>query len=84
MMNDNDKIQNRYLKICEMTSEDEIDVMSDGESNVRDYEVGDYVNLKKMGGEGRIVKIVYVVMDNEEDIQFLHKCDLGNLTTKEL
>ena len=83
-MNDNDKIQNRYLKICEMTSEDEIDVMSDGESNVRDYEVGDYVNLKKMGGEGRIVKIVYVVMDNEEDIQFLHKCDLGNLTTKEL
>ena len=84
MMNDNDKIQNRYLKICEMTSEDEIDVMSDGESNVRDYKEGDYVNLKKMGGEGRIVKIVYVVMDNEEDIQFLHKCDLGNLTTKEL
>ncbi len=84
MMNDNDKIQNRYLKICEMTSEDEIDVMSDGESNVRDYKEGDYVNLKKMGGEGRIVKVVYVVMDNEEDIQFLHKCDLGNLTTKEL
>ena len=81
-MNDNDKIQNRYLKICEMTSEDEIDVMSDGESNVRDYKEGDYVNLKK-GGEGRIVKVVYVVMDNEEDIQFLHKCDLGNLTTKE-
>ena len=75
-MNDNDKIQNRYLKICEMTSEDEIDVMSDGESNVRDYKEGDYVNLKK-GGEGRIVKVVYVVMDNEEDIQFLHKCDLG-------
>ena len=83
-MNDNDKIQNRYLKICEMTSEDEIDVMSDGESNVRDYKEGDYVNLKKMGGEGRIVKVVYVVMDNEEDIQFLHKCDLGNLTSKEL
>ena len=83
-MNDNDKIQNRYLKICEMTSEDEIDVMSDGESNVRDYKEGDYVNLKKMGGEGRIVKVVYVVMDNEEDIQFIHKCDLGNLTTKEL
>ena len=58
--------------------------MSDGESNVRDYKEGDYVNLKKMGGEGRIVKVVYVVMDNEEDIQFLHKCDLGNLTTKEL
>ena len=82
-MNDNDKIQNRYLKICEMTSEDEIDVMSDGESNVRDYKEGDYVNLKN-GGEGRIVKVVYVVMDNEEDIQFIHKCDLGNLTTKEL
>ena len=58
-MRDNDEIQNRYLKICEMTSEEEIEVMSDGDSNVRDYEVGDCVQIKG-GVNGRIVKILYL------------------------
>ena len=67
--------------IDELSSEEEVEIMSD--ENCREYSENDYVSLKN-GGEGRIVKVVYVVMDNEDDIQFLHKCDLGNLTTKEL
>ena len=43
----------------------------------------DYVNLKK-GGEGRIVKIIYVEMDKEEEVLFLRKLDIGNITTKDI
>ena len=79
-MRDNDEIQNRYLKICEMTSEEEIEVMSDGDSNVRDYEVGDCVQIKG-GGNGRIVKILYLLLDEENDVNCCRKTDLGSHTT---
>jgi len=79
-MNDIDAINEKYVN--EISDAEEIDLMSDNECNVRDYKEGDFINLKK-GGEGRILKIVYVVKDNDDDIQFLHKCDLGNQTTKE-
>ncbi len=59
-MTDNDEIQNRYLKICEMTSEEEIEVLSDGDSNVRDYEVRDCIQIKG-GGSEKIVKILYLL-----------------------
>ena len=55
--------------------------MSD--ENYREYSENDYVSLKN-GGEGRIVKIIYVVMDNEEEVLFLRKLDIGNITTKDL
>ena len=51
--------------------------------NCREYSENDYVSLKN-GGEGRIVKIIYVVMDNEEEVLFLRKLDIGNITTKDL
>ena len=51
--------------------------------NCREYSENDYVSLKN-GGEGRIVKIIYVVMDNEEEVLFLMKLDIGNITTKDL
>ena len=51
--------------------------------NCREYTENDYVSLKN-GGEGRIVKIIYVVMDNEEEVLFLRKLDIGNITTKDL
>ena len=38
----------------------------------------------KNGGEGRIVKILYVVMDNEDEVLFLKTCDLGNHTQKDI
>tara|TARA_B100001029_G_C15039827_1_gene442791 strand:- start:1537 stop:1710 length:174 start_codon:yes stop_codon:yes gene_type:complete len=38
----------------------------------------------KNGGEGRIVKILYVVMDNEDEVLFLKICDLGNHTQKDI
>ena len=51
--------------------------------NCRDYKENDYISLKN-GGEGHIIKIIYVVMDNEEEVSVLKKCDLGNHTTKDL
>ena len=55
--------------------------MSD--KNCREYSENDYVSLKN-GGEGRILKIIYVVMDDEEEVLFLRKLDIGNITTKDL
>ena len=65
----------------ELYSEEEVEIMSD--INCRDYKENDYISLKN-GGEGHIIKIIYVVMDNEEEVSFLKKCDLGNHTTKDL
>ena len=67
--------------IDELSSEEEVEIMSD--NNCREYSENDYVSLKN-GGEGRIVKIIYVVMDNEEEVLFLKKNDLGNLTQKDI
>jgi len=79
------KIQSIYENIIfpPISSADEVDLMSDGDSNVREYKENDYVSLKN-GGEGRIVKILYVIMDNEDEVLFLKKCDLGNHTTKDI
>ena len=65
----------------ELPSEEEVEIMSD--NNCREYSENDYVSLKN-GGEGRIVKILYIIMDNEEEVLFLKKCDIGNITTKDL
>jgi len=65
----------------ELSSEEEVEIMTD--ENCREYSENDYVSLKN-GGEGRIVKIIYVVMDNEEEVLFLKKLDIGNITTKDL
>lgn len=46
----------------ELSSEEEVETMSD--NNSREYSENDYVRLK-IGGEGRIIKIIYVVMDDE-------------------
>ena len=62
-------------------SEEEVEIMSD--NNCREYAENDYVSLKN-GGEGRIVKIIYVVMDNEEEVLILRKLDIGNISTKDL
>ena len=45
-----------------------------------------YLRAIELGnsGEGRIVKILYVVMDNEDEVLFLKKCDLGNHTQKDI
>ena len=51
----------------ELSSEEEVEIMTD--ENCREYSENDYVSLKN-GGEGRIVKIIYVVMDNEEEIWY--------------
>ena len=81
-MNENNKIQNLYEGIySELSAEEEVEIMSD--NNCREYSENDYVSLKN-GGEGRIVKIIYVVMDNEEEVLFLRKLDIGNITTKDL
>ena len=69
------------VNIDELSSEEEVEIMSD--ENCREYSENDYVSLKN-GGEGRIVKIIYVVMDNEEEVLFLRKLDIGNITTKDL
>ena len=84
-MNEMNKIQSIYENIIfpPINSADEVDLMTDGESNVREYKESDYVSLKN-GGEGRIVKILYVVMDNEDEVLFLKKCDLGNHTQKDI
>ena len=65
----------------ELPFEEGVEIMSD--KNCREYSENDYVSLKN-GGEGRIVKIIYVVMDNEEEVLFLRKLDIGNITTKDL
>ena len=65
----------------ELSSEEEVELMAD--INCREYTENDYVSLKN-GGEGRIIKIIYVVMDNEEEVLFLRKLDIGNITTKDL
>ena len=44
----------------ELSSEEEVEIMAD--INCRDYKENDYVSLKN-GGEGNIIKIIYVVMD---------------------
>jgi len=81
-MNENNKIQKLYEGIySELSSEEEVEIMTD--ENCREYSENDYVSLKN-GGEGRIVKIIYVVMDNEEEVLFLKKLDIGNITTKDL
>ena len=86
-MNEFDKVVKNYSKINEfysideLSSEEEVEIMSD--NNCREYTENDYVSLKN-GGEGRIVKIIYVVMDNEEEVLFLKKLDIGNITTKDL
>ena len=67
--------------IDELSSEEEVEIMTD--ENCRDYKEMDYVSLKN-GGEGHILKIIYVVMDNEDEVLFLKKCDIGNITTKDL
>ena len=51
----------------ELPSEEEVEIMSD--ENCREYSENDYVSLKN-GGEGRIVKILYIIMDNEEEAFF--------------
>ena len=81
-MNENNKIQKLYEGIySELSSEEEVEIMTD--ENCREYSENDYVSLKN-GGEGRIVKIIYVVMDNEEEVLFLRKLDIGNITTKDI
>ena len=69
------------VNIDELSSEEEVEIMTD--ENCRDYKEMDYVSLKN-GGEGHILKIIYVVMDNEDEVLFLKKCDIGNITTKDL
>ncbi len=63
-----------------MNSEDDIDVMSDGESNVRDYEIGDCVQIKNKG-VGRIVKIIYLLLDEDNEVHCCRKSDLGGHTS---
>jgi hypothetical protein len=83
-MNENNKIQNLYEGIySELSAEEEVEIMSDNDVNCRDYKESDYVSLKN-GGEGNILKIIYVVMDNNDEILFLKKNDLGNLTQKDI
>ncbi len=64
------------------SSEEEVEIM-EPTANVRDYEVNDYVSLKN-GGEGNIIKIIYVVMNDSEEVLFLKKCDLGNHTQRDI
>ena len=78
-MTDNHKIQNRYLKICEMTSEEEMETMSDGDSNVSDYEFDDCGQIR--GGRSGRFKNLYLLLDVENDVQCYWKTDLGSHTT---
>ena len=64
---------NEFYSIDGLSSEEEVEIMSD--NNCREYSENDYVSLKN-GGEGRIIKIIYVVMDNEEEVLFLRKLDI--------
>ena len=64
----------------ELSSEEEVEIMCH-QINCRDYKENDYVSLKN-GGEGRIPEIIYAVMDNNEEVLFLKKCDLRNHTQK--
>ena len=67
----------------ELSSQEEDEIMSNDDINCREYLENDYVSLKN-GGEGNILKIIYVVMDNNDEVLFLKKCDLGNHTLKDL
>jgi hypothetical protein len=67
----------------ELSSQEEVEIMSNDDINCREYLENDYVSLKN-GGEGNILKIIYVVMDNNDEVLFLKKCDLGNHTLKDL
>ncbi len=81
-MKDFNMMVNKHTNtVDELSSEEEVEIMSD--NNCREYTENDYVSLKN-GGEGRIVKIIYVVMDDEEEVLFLRKLDIGNITTKDL
>ena len=68
--------------VDELSSEEEVEIM-ESTVNVRDYKENDYVSLKN-GGEGNIIKIIYVVMDDNDEVLFLKKCDLGNHTQRDL
>ena len=82
-MNTERKLEQIYESIySELSSEEEMDILSPS-TNVRNYKENDYVSLKN-GGEGTIVKILYVVKDNEDEILFMKKCDLGNHTQKDI
>jgi hypothetical protein len=65
-----------------MNDAEEVEIM-EPTSNVRDYIENDYISLKN-GGEGHILKIIYVVMDDNEEVLFLKKCDLGNHTQRDI
>ena len=83
-MNENNKIQKLYEGIySELSSEEEVEIMSDDDINCREYLENDYVSLKN-GGEGNILKVIYVVLDNNDEVLFLRKKDLGNHTQREL
>ena len=56
----------------EMNDAEEVEIM-EPTANVRDYKENDYISLKN-GGEGNIIKIIYVVMDDNEEVLFLKKC----------
>ena len=62
----------------EVNSADEMDELSP-DTNVRHYEEGDKVHLRE-GGEGRILKIVYIVMTDTEcnEVEVMRATDLGN------
>ena len=76
------KKKSKLKFVDELSSEEEVEIM-EPTANVRDYEVNDYVSLKN-GGEGNIIKIIYVVMDDSEEVLFLKKCDLGNHTQRDI
>jgi len=63
-----------------LNSEDDIDVMADGESNVRDYEIGDCVQIKNKG-VGRIAKIIYLLLDEDNEVHCCRKSNLGGHTS---
>ena len=66
----------------ELTDAEEIEIM-EPTANVRDYKENDFISLKN-GGEGHILKIIYAVMDDNEEVLFLKKCDLGNHTQRDI
>ena len=76
------KKKNKKKLNSEMNDAEEVEIMEPS-VNVRDYIENDYISLKN-GGEGHILKIIYVVMDDNEEVLFLKKCDLGNHTQRDI
>jgi len=72
-------VNNKLREFGELNDAEEMDELQP-DKNIRHYEEGNKVHLRE-GGEGRICKILYIVMTDTEcnEVEVMRATDLGNV-----